>query len=72
MGLVSRKVDPKDRRKYVISLTERGLALEVPALQAAIAANVAATKGIPDSDRDLCLCVLRQAYQNLLKKDRQQ
>ncbi|MCC5988961.1 MAG: MarR family transcriptional regulator [Pararhodobacter sp.] len=72
MGLVSRKVDPKDRRKYVISLTERGRALEVPALQAAIDANVAAMKGIPDSDRDLCLRVLRQAYQNILKKDRQE
>ncbi|KPQ05639.1 MAG: transcriptional regulator [Rhodobacteraceae bacterium HLUCCA12] len=72
MGLVSRKVDPKDRRKYVISLTERGRSLEKPALQAAIDANVAAMNGISKSDRDLCLSVLRRAHQNLISKENEE
>ena len=69
MGLVTRKTHPEDRRKYMILLTERGRALEGPALQAAIDANAFAMRGIADSERDLCLEVLRRAYQNLAKKD---
>lgn len=69
MGLVTRKTHPEDRRKYMILLTERGRALEGPALQAAIDANEFALRDIPEAERDLCLAVLRRAYDNLAKKD---
>ncbi len=65
MGLVTREVDPGDRRKYVITLTEWGRALEAPALQAAIDANVSALEGIAEKDVQVCLRVLRQVHRNL-------
>ncbi|MCC6001293.1 MAG: MarR family transcriptional regulator [Pararhodobacter sp.] len=68
MGLVTRQVDPCDRRKYVITLSERGRALEKAALQAAIDANVSAIQGLPDSDVQTCLQVLRQVHRNLSQK----
>lgn len=69
MGLVSRKVHPEDRRKYIVSLTDKGKALEEPALNAAIEANLAAMNGISDTERDVCLRVLRRAYNNLTHDD---
>ncbi|MCC5970134.1 MAG: MarR family transcriptional regulator [Pararhodobacter sp.] len=69
MGLVSRKIHPEDRRKYIVSLTDRGRALEEPALNAAIEANLAAMNGISESEREVCLRVLRRAYQNLANND---
>ncbi|MBN9257105.1 MULTISPECIES: MarR family transcriptional regulator [unclassified Mesorhizobium] len=66
MGLVERKRDPSDQRKYIISLTEKGRRFEVPALQAAIDANTAATANIKPEEFEICMRVLRQAHQNLL------
>jgi DNA-binding MarR family transcriptional regulator len=66
MGLVARKRHPSDRRKYVISLTEKGRNLEIPALQAAIEANNAALAGVPPDDVEVCMRVLNKALDNLL------
>lgn len=66
MGLVTRRRPPNDKRKYVISLTEKGWQLEESALSAAIAANTEALVGIPQSDIETCMRVLDLAYQNLL------
>ncbi|MBL0374261.1 MarR family transcriptional regulator [Rhizobium sp. KVB221] len=66
-GLVSRRRPPNDKRKYVISLTEKGRQLEEAALRAAMAANDVALEGIPKADIDICMRVLEAARQNLLK-----
>lgn len=64
--LVKRKRHPNDQRKYVISLTEKGRALERPALLAAIEANETATMNIPAADVEICMRVLHAAHQNLI------
>ena len=66
MGLVVRKRDASDQRKYIISLTDKGRRFEEPALQAAIDANAAATVNVDPRDMEICMRVLRQAHQNLL------
>jgi len=65
MGLVARRRHPSDKRKYVISLTEKGRGLETAALQAAIDANSAALNGVTASDIDTCMRVLDAALANL-------
>jgi DNA-binding MarR family transcriptional regulator len=64
--LVQRKRHASDQRKYVISLTEKGRALERPALLAAIEANNVATANIPAEDVATCMRVLHAAHQNLI------
>ena len=66
MGLVARQRHASDLRKYVISLTEKGRSLEIPALQAAIDANNAALAGVPAEDVAVCMRVLDKALANLL------
>lgn len=66
MGLVTRMRPPGDKRKYVISLTEKGWALQEAALAAAVEANRRALEGIPPEDVRTCLRVLRAAHNNLL------
>jgi MarR family transcriptional regulator, organic hydroperoxide resistance regulator len=68
--LVKRKRHAIDQRKYVISLTEKGRALERPALLAAIEANDVATMNIPARDVDICMRVLHAAHQNLIANSR--
>lgn len=65
-GLVSRRRDAEDRRKYVITLTSKGRALERPALEAAVGANEEALAGIPAADVEVCMRVLWRAHDNLL------
>ena len=65
MGLVARRRHPSDLRKYVISLTEKGRGLEIPALQAAIDANNSALAGVPEEDIAVCMRVLQLALSNL-------
>lgn len=65
MRLVARRRHPSDKRKYVISLTEKGRGLETAALQAAIDANSAALSGVPASDIEICMRVLDRALVNL-------
>jgi DNA-binding MarR family transcriptional regulator len=66
MGLITRRRPPNDKRKYVISLTEKGAGLEQAALQAAVDANEEALAGISASDIATCMKVLGVAYQNLM------
>lgn len=65
MGLVARRRHPSDKRKYVISLTEKGRGLENAALQAAIDANSAALSGVAAADIEVCMRVLDRALANL-------
>jgi DNA-binding MarR family transcriptional regulator len=65
MGLVTRRRPPNDKRKYVISLTDKGVGLEQAALQAAVDANDEALAGISPADVETCMKVLDIAYQNL-------
>lgn len=64
-GLVTRERDPVDRRKFRISLTDRGRALEGELTAYARTINAVATRGIAQSDIDLCFTVLRQMSANL-------
>ncbi|MCB1445608.1 MAG: MarR family transcriptional regulator [Rhizobiaceae bacterium] len=66
MGLVSRRRPPDDKRKYIISLTEKGWQLEEETLRAAIEANREALAGIAEEDIDTCMRVLHAARDNLL------
>jgi DNA-binding MarR family transcriptional regulator len=66
-GLVTRRRPKDDMRKYVISLTEKGASLEVPALRAALEANTEALQGVPPEDFAACMRVLETAQANLLK-----
>ncbi len=65
-GLVRRRRDPSDARKYIVSLTKKGRQLQTAALEAAIAANRDALQGIPGEDVATCMRVLHQAHHNLL------
>lgn len=65
MGLVSRRRHATDKRKYIISLTEKGRSIEEPALQAAIDANADALQGISKTDIEVAMRVLAGAYDNL-------
>jgi|SRR5690625_1021824 len=65
MGLVSRQRPPHDKRKYVISLTEKGWALRKPAVEIALDVNTLALDGISNDEIETCLRVLRAAHDNL-------
>lgn len=66
MGYVSRKRPKDDKRKYVISLTEKGWATQVDALATARASNDLALSGIDPADVAVALRVMRQAHDNLV------
>lgn len=66
MGLVSRRRPSGDKRKYVISLTEKGWALQDEALAAAVDSNRLALQGIDPTEIEICLRVLRASYANLV------
>ncbi len=66
MGLVKRQRPTGDKRKYVISLTEAGWALQVPALGKSVEVNELALQGISPEDVSTCLRVLRSVQNNLL------
>ena len=66
MRLVSRKRPPDDKRKYVISLTEKGWEFRASALAMSSEINQLALQDIPAEDIAVCLRVLRKAYENLL------
>jgi DNA-binding MarR family transcriptional regulator len=65
-GLVTRRRPPDDKRKYLISLTEKGIQLEEAALRIAVEANAEALAGLPPEDVAVCMRVLDAARSNLL------
>lgn len=65
IGLVTRRRHSSDKRKYIISLTEKGRRMEEPALQAAINANCDALDGVSSADIEVAMRVLAKAYDNL-------
>jgi DNA-binding MarR family transcriptional regulator len=67
MGLVTRRRPSNDQRKYIISLTEKGLLLEEDALRAALNVNNEALTGASRQEIEICMRVLDLARDNLLK-----
>jgi DNA-binding MarR family transcriptional regulator len=65
MGLVTRRRPTSDKRKYIISLTEKGRRMEQPALQAAIDANGDALHGVTGAEIEVAMRVLAKAWDNL-------
>jgi DNA-binding MarR family transcriptional regulator len=68
MGLVTRRRPAEDKRKYLISLTEKGWQLEEGALRAAIEANAEALAGVTEDDLATCMKVLEMARNNILNE----
>ncbi len=66
MGLVTRRRPVDDKRKYLISLTEKGARLEQPALRAALDVNAEALAGVDPKDVAICMQVMDAARSNLL------
>lgn len=64
-GHIERARCADDKRKFIISLTPSGRALEQPGVAASIETNAAATEGISRDDLLTCLRVLKQAERNL-------
>ena len=67
MGLVSRERPSNDKRKYLISLTPKGAALEGEALRAALNVNQEALAGALEEEIATCMKVLDIARSNLLR-----
>lgn len=66
MGLVKRYRPPTDKRKYLISLTDKGWDLQESALSKAREVNELALQGVAAEDVAICLRVLRTVQDNLL------
>lgn len=64
-GLVTRERDEVDRRKFRVSLTERGRKLQSELLHYASKINALATAGISDEELSQCLSVLQRMSGNL-------
>lgn len=63
-GLVERRPHPADRRAQLVHLTEKGKALEQPAIDAANAADDALFSGFRRFERELMLEYIRMAIAN--------
>ncbi len=64
-AIVERKDDADDRRVFKIFLTEKGKALEEDTATIAKQAIKEATKGITQTDLDICMHVLKKTIENL-------
>lgn len=64
-GLVTRKRPKDDKRKYIITLTERGDALRHEGLMASLEANARALEGVDPEDARVALEVLKRVLANL-------
>lgn len=64
-GLVTREREESDRRKFRVSLTERGKALKGELLHYAAEINQIATADISPEELEQCLSVLRRMSGNL-------
>ncbi len=66
-GLITRTPHPTDRRAQIVSLTERGRALESEAIDAASDAENALLGGFRSFERQLMLEYMRMAVENARK-----
>lgn len=66
-GLIARTPHPTDRRAQIVSLTERGRALESEAIDAASDAENALLGGFRSFERQLMLEYMRMAVENARK-----
>ncbi len=64
-GMITRVIDPDDRRQKRIYLTEKGRCLWACAADAAHLALTCAQQNIPADDLVTCTNVLQQIYHNL-------
>jgi DNA-binding MarR family transcriptional regulator len=67
-GLIDRYPDPADRRRAVITLTERARSLEGSLVQAAQETNAVATHGFTDEEVALCMQLVTRMIANLETK----
>lgn len=63
-GLIERKVHPGDRRKQIISLTQKANAMREPAISAALEADDALFAGFCRFERELLLEYIRRVIGN--------
>lgn len=64
-NLVARQKDDVDRRKIIVSLTERGRALENRLIENVTKINEVATRGIDPAELEACARVLTRMSDNL-------
>ncbi len=64
-GLVSRQRPREDKRKYIITLTDKGRALKAEGLRASIDSNARALEGVSPDDARIALDVLHRVLENL-------
>jgi DNA-binding MarR family transcriptional regulator len=68
IGLVRRERNVGDRRKLNVFLTERAETLKAELMPSAFRINAVACEGIPPSDVEVCLRVLKQMSANLTRE----
>jgi DNA-binding MarR family transcriptional regulator len=68
IGLVRRERNEGDRRKLNVFLTPRGETLKAELMPYAFRINAIACEGIPASDLETCLSVLKQMSANLTRE----
>ena len=68
IGLVRRERNVGDRRKLNVFLTPRGETLKAELMPYAFRINAIACQGIPASDLETCLSVLKQMSENLTRE----
>jgi DNA-binding MarR family transcriptional regulator len=68
IGLVRRERNVGDRRKLNVFLTPRGETLKAELMPYAFRINAIACQGIPASDLETCLSVLKQMSANLTRE----
>jgi len=66
--LVTRQKDDVDRRKIIVSLTERGKAFEKKLIDNVLRINDVATQGIDRAELDVCAHVLTRMSENLARE----
>jgi DNA-binding MarR family transcriptional regulator len=64
-GLIQRTPDPADRRRALITLTDRARQIETRLVDAARQVNAAATRGLTDDEVASCLRTLSRMIDNL-------
>lgn len=68
-GILARKADPADRRKYYIFLTEKGRNLRPELMPIALDALKAATGDLKKNEMEDIKCALNRIYENCAEKN---